>query len=74
MRSTKNMDAGMFWTMLGAYDEVFEMTSLKITAGRTRGEWIELTIEGAIDSSLAQGAVYLRRMAGVIKCSHSVIK
>ena len=64
--TTKN-DPSLFWTMLGAYDQVFEMTSLKITAGRTRGEWIELTIDGAADGSPVQGAVYLRRMAGVIK-------
>lgn len=73
LRSTKK-DPSLFWTMLGAYDPVFEMTSLKITKGRTRGDWIELTIEGETGGSPARGAVYLRRMAGVIQYSHSVIE
>ena len=68
------LDPSLFWTMLNAYDPVFEMTSVKITAGRTRGDWIELAIEGASNGSPAKGVVHLRRMAGVIKYSHSVIE
>lgn len=71
---TTKQDPSLFWTMLTAYDPVFEMTGLKITKGRTRGEWIELTIEGDSGGSPAKGAVYLRRTAGVIQYSHSVIE
>ncbi len=73
MRSSKT-DASLFWTMLRAYDPVFEMTTLTITAGRTRGDWVELSIQGVTDGAKAKGVVYLRRMAGGIRYSHSVIE
>ena len=73
MRSA-TADASLFWTMLRAYDPVWEMTTLTVKGGRTRGEWVELSIEGVTDGSQAKGVVYLRRMAGAIKYSHSVIE
>jgi hypothetical protein len=72
MRSTK-ADASLFWTMLRAYDPVWDMATLTVTAGRTRGEWVELSINGVAGGSQAKGVVYLRRMADGIKYSHSVI-
>ena len=55
MRSSKT-DASLFWTMLRAYDPVFEMTTLTITAGRTRGDWVELSIQGVMDGAKAKGS------------------
>lgn len=73
MRSTK-ADASLFWTMLRAYDPVWEMTTLTVTAGRTRGDWVELSIQGVTDGTKAKGVVYLRRTPGGIRYSHSVIE
>ena len=67
-------DPSLFWTMLRAYDPVWEMTTLTVTAGRTRGDWVVLSVEGVTDGSRAKGVVYLRRMAGGIRYSHSVIE
>ncbi len=72
LRTTKDPNA--FWPTLVAHDSVFEMTGLQITAGRTRGEWVELSIAGTADGSQVRGVVYLRRMAAGIRYSHSVIE
>ncbi len=74
MRSIKGTDTSMFWTMLTAYDPVFEMTDFKVTGGRTRGEWVELSVEGLASGSKSKGAVYLRRTPSGVKYSHSVIE
>jgi hypothetical protein len=74
VRSVKDADPELFWIILSAYDPVFDMTNFTITAGRTRGEWVELSIEGVSNGTKAKGAVFLRRVAGVIKYSHSDIK
>jgi hypothetical protein len=73
MRSTK-ADRSLFWTMLRAYDPVWDMTGLTVTAGRTRGEWVELSVNGVADGSKTKGVVYLRRMADGVKYSHSVME
>lgn len=73
MRSTKT-DASLFWTMLTAYDPVWEMTTLTITSGRTRGEWVELSVEGVASGSKSKGLVYLRRTPAGIRYSHSAIE
>jgi hypothetical protein len=74
MRSIKGTDASLFWTMLTAYDPVFEMTALRVTGGRTRGEWVELSVEGLASGANAKGLVYLRRTSSGVKYSHSVIE
>jgi hypothetical protein len=73
IRSTKG-DASLFWTMLRAYDPVWDMTSLTVTGGRTHGDWVELSFNGLADGSDAKGVVYLRRMPDGIKYSHSVVE
>lgn len=74
MRSAKGADASVFWPTLTAYDPVFEMTGFKVTGGRTRGEWVELSVEGESGGSSAKGLVYLRRTSTGVRYSHSAIE
>lgn len=74
MRSIKGSDTSGFWPTLTAYDPVFEMTDFKVTGGRTRGDWVELAVQGTASGSSSKGVVYLRRTPTGIKYSHSVIE
>ena len=60
-----------FW-MAGFYDrETLRLPTLKITGGRTKGDWAELTVEGKDESgSDRKGSVYLRRGAGGWRFHH----
>jgi hypothetical protein len=51
-----------FW-MAGFYDrETLKLPALKVTGGRTRGDWAQLDVEGKDESgSDRKGSVYLRR-------------
>lgn len=74
LRSAKDPDPSLFWITLTAYDPVFEMTEFKVTGGRTRGDWVELAVEGAASGAKAKGLVYLRRTSSGVRYCHSVIK
>jgi hypothetical protein len=74
MRSIKGADTSLFWTMLTADDPVLEMTDFKVIGGRTRGDWIELSVEGSASGSNAKGVDYLRRTPAGVKYSHSVME
>jgi hypothetical protein len=50
------------------------MTERKITGGRTRGESVELSVEGVASGPSATGVVYLRRTSSGVEYSHSVIE
>jgi hypothetical protein len=60
-----------FW-MAGFYDrETLKLPALRVTGGRTKGEWAELTVEGKDDGgSDRKGSVYLRRGAGGWRYHH----
>jgi hypothetical protein len=60
-----------FW-MAGFYDrESLKLPSLKVTGGRTKGEWAELRVEGKDESGQARkGSVYLRRGAAGWRYDH----
>jgi hypothetical protein len=60
-----------FW-MAGFYDrETLRLPALKITGGRTRGDWAELTVEGKDESgSDRKGSIYLRRGAAGWRFHH----
>jgi hypothetical protein len=51
-----------FW-MAGFYDrETLRLPALKVTGGRTKGDWAEVTVEGKDDNGNdRKGSVYLRR-------------
>jgi hypothetical protein len=72
-----NMDTDVnsilaFYELSGA--DSLKLTTLKVTGGRTKGDWAELTIEGSGDSGKRKGSVFLLRTGGAWRFDHDRVE
>ena len=61
LAETENVTDEGFWAV-ALYDRhSLKMPTLKVTGGRTKGDWAELQVEGSGTDGKRKGSVFLRR-------------
>jgi len=59
-----------FWLVAFSGRDSLKLGVLKVTGGRTKGDWAELTVSGTEGSSKRKGSVFLRRGAAGWRYDH----
>jgi hypothetical protein len=61
LAETENVTEEGFWMVALYGRDSLKLDTLKVTGGRTKGDWAELSVEGSAEGGKRSGSVFLRR-------------